>query len=61
MEKKTKDLIFYDICRCGNYTCDIRWKCKRFLQLSIDEKNGNKYYSITCFDKNNCLNFINAI
>ena len=58
MKEKIKDLIDDDTCRCGNDTCDIRLKCARFLQLSIDIKNGNEYYYMTCFDKNNCNIFI---
>lgn len=35
-----RNLIPNDVTRCSNTTCDLRKKCKRFLQKEIDNKNN---------------------
>ena len=44
-----KDLIHRDISRCNDDRCPTALFCKRYLQMAIDYKKGEKLVSVTDF------------
>ena len=44
-----KDLIHRDISRCNDDRCPTAPICKRYLQMAIDYKKGEKNVSVTDF------------
>jgi hypothetical protein len=47
--KHLKDLIPRDISRCSDDRCASAVFCKRYLQMGIDHKKGEKLVSVTDF------------
>lgn len=60
---KIEDLIHRDISRCNDDKCPTASFCKRYLQLGIDYKKGEKLVSVTDFKGSEkaglCNHFLN--
>lgn len=50
LSENTKDLIYRDTSRCNNDKCPTAAFCRRYLQMSIDYKKGEKLVSVTDFN-----------
>ena len=47
--KYKNNLIHRDISRCNDDKCPISIFCERYIQMSIDRKNGETNVSVTDF------------